>query len=95
MGIAPPSLQTILSRVTQEGMRPEFPPHSPASYVTLAQRCWDADPVARPTFGDIMVELKAMQDEGIRLPDIAGPIYPPPSVSSGLLGRSGGPGKAQ
>ena len=66
-------MQTILGRVTQEGMRPEFPPNSPAQYVTLAQRCWNQDPAARPTFGEVTAELKAMQEAGIRPPEVLAP----------------------
>ena len=54
-------MQTILTRVTQEGMRPEFPPQAPPAYAGLAQQCWDGNPAMRPTFSDVLLELKAMQ----------------------------------
>lgn len=35
--------------VCDRGLRPVFPPHSPPSYVALAQQCWAEDPAQRPT----------------------------------------------
>ncbi|GAX73010.1 hypothetical protein CEUSTIGMA_g462.t1 [Chlamydomonas eustigma] len=56
--------KTILTQVTQEGRRPEFPLYAPSSYVRLAQRCWAADPLQRPTFAEVVKELKSIVDRG-------------------------------
>jgi hypothetical protein len=52
-----------------EGLRPEFHPGCLTAYVELAQRCWDADPDARPTFNEVGVagrggQLKQMGQAG-------------------------------
>ncbi len=82
----PPCPQTILTRVTQEGMRPEFPRSCPASYSSLAKRCWQADPTQRPTFAEIVTELRAMQ-QGLAAAAIAS--------ASGATPIPGGGGLAQ
>ncbi|GLI61168.1 hypothetical protein VaNZ11_003455 [Volvox africanus] len=50
------------ARVALEGWRPVFPPHAPAAYRQLAERCWTADPAKRPTFEEIVTILKDMRD---------------------------------
>ncbi|GIL58505.1 hypothetical protein Vafri_13460 [Volvox africanus] len=50
------------ARVALEGWRPVFPPHAPAAYRQLAERCWTADPAKRPTFEEIVTVLKDMRD---------------------------------
>jgi len=54
--------KTIVSRVAHENMRPVFPETAPRDYVSLAQRCWAGDPTARPTFPEVVNELRNMLD---------------------------------
>ncbi|EFJ42761.1 hypothetical protein VOLCADRAFT_97147 [Volvox carteri f. nagariensis] len=50
------------ARVALEGWRPVFPPHTPAAYRQLAERCWLADPAKRPTFEEVVAVLKDLRD---------------------------------
>lgn len=46
--------------VLMKGLRPAFPPTTPLMYRQLAQACWAADPLTRPTFDFILRQLNAM-----------------------------------
>ena len=50
------SAAQIIARVANEGLRPPVPPRCPWNHVM--QMCWHEDPAARPTFEQILVELK-------------------------------------
>ena len=43
----------LVTGVCDKGLRPIFPPGSPASYATLAQQCWANDPAQRPTAAQV------------------------------------------
>ncbi|KAG1665619.1 hypothetical protein FOA52_011450 [Chlamydomonas sp. UWO 241] len=58
--------KTIMHRVG-DGLRPDFPPGGLTAYTELAQRCWDADPDARPTFDEILVALRTMRRQHVPL----------------------------
>jgi serine/threonine protein kinase len=47
-------------RVAQ-GKRPTIKPEWPLKWVSLMQRCWDGDPIERPNFNEILLELGTMQ----------------------------------
>jgi serine/threonine protein kinase len=53
-------LYDALLRAIDDGRRPHVDPAWPADYVSLMQRCWARDPRQRPTFKDILAELKPM-----------------------------------
>lgn len=77
--------KTILSKVAHEGMRPQFAPSSPPDYAQLAQRCWGADPLTRPTFPELLVDLRVMQERyGVPLPCAQGG---PPDSGNSILGH--------
>ena len=43
------------------GLRPTMPDSAPDEYKRLAQHCWDADPVKRPSTGEVCVLLNQMK----------------------------------
>lgn len=51
----------IIANKVIEGMRPVFvAPAVPGPYVHLAKRCWDADPVKRPSFDEVVELLESV-----------------------------------
>lgn len=48
----------VLMNKIAEGARPEFNKQIPESYKDLIERCWAENPKDRPTFSDILIELK-------------------------------------
>ena len=42
------------------GKRPPFPTFAPQGYVKLTEKCWAAQPGDRPTFTEVLEELKAL-----------------------------------
>ncbi|KAL4423545.1 hypothetical protein ABPG77_006568 [Micractinium sp. CCAP 211/92] len=56
-GMSP--MQVIVA-VTQRGVRPPVPEDCPPRLAALMQRCWDADPQARPDTGEVIRELLAL-----------------------------------
>eukprot|EP00775_Hariotina_reticulata_P005485 gene5485-5720_t len=51
----------IIASKVIEGMRPVFvAPAVPGPYMELAKRCWEADPVKRPSFDEIVKLLEAV-----------------------------------
>lgn len=51
----------IIASKVIEGMRPVFvAPAVPGPYMELAKRCWEADPVRRPSFDEIVKLLEAV-----------------------------------
>lgn len=40
-------------QVAVAGLRPEFPAHVPRRLAAMAEACWAADPLARPTFNQV------------------------------------------
>mmetsp|Transcript_12032 Transcript_12032/g.25862 ORF Transcript_12032/g.25862 Transcript_12032/m.25862 type:complete len:132 (+) Transcript_12032:2-397(+) len=47
----------LVQTVIGDGLRPEFPPEAPGWYVSLACRCWSANPKLRPPFKRIIAAL--------------------------------------
>lgn len=44
----------------RQGNRPELPENTHPGLLDLMQRCWDTDPVVRPSFSEIEVELEEL-----------------------------------
>ena len=40
-----------------------IPPHTPKSLITLMEKCWDAEPSNRPSFADIITQLRTMIEQ--------------------------------
>ncbi|KAK8898251.1 hypothetical protein M9Y10_000529 [Tritrichomonas musculus] len=55
-------LNTLYSKVIVAGERPEFKHPIPRCYRDLITRCWSPDPNARPTFQDIVKELRTNKE---------------------------------
>ncbi|XP_021748989.1 protein kinase and PP2C-like domain-containing protein isoform X1 [Chenopodium quinoa] len=58
--------QKLIAAVVSDGLRPvlaDFESGAPLSLLSLIQRCWDADPNTRPSFTDVVSELKSICDE--------------------------------
>eukprot|EP01029_Cantina_marsupialis_P025028 TRINITY_DN6563_c0_g2_i1.p1 TRINITY_DN6563_c0_g2~~TRINITY_DN6563_c0_g2_i1.p1 ORF type:complete len:727 (+),score=176.77 TRINITY_DN6563_c0_g2_i1:168-2348(+) len=51
-----------LAYAVANGKRPNIPPYCPEEYCVLMQRCWETDPSERPSFDEIFVQIKNMQD---------------------------------
>ncbi len=51
----------IAQQVYHQGLRPVFPAGTPPDYVQLASDCWRTAPAERPTFGQIIGRLEAME----------------------------------
>jgi hypothetical protein len=83
----------IIARVANEGLRPPVPPRCPWNHVM--QMCWHEDPAARPTFEQILLELKHVFSQQSTAPFGPQPVrYPPASYlssssSGGSEGREG------
>eukprot|EP00798_Chlamydomonas_sp_ICE-L_P002539 gene2539-4109_t len=54
--------KAILTNVAHEQVRPIFPSTTPPDYERLAKTCWLAEPLSRPTFSEVMAELRYMQE---------------------------------
>ena len=55
-------LNTLYSKVILNGERPEFKYPIPHCYRDLITRCWSSDPRDRPTFQDIVKELRTNKE---------------------------------
>lgn len=42
------------------GQKPDIPADMPAEYRALMEACWATDPAARPTFPEILLQLRSM-----------------------------------
>ncbi|XP_004141017.2 serine/threonine-protein kinase STY8 isoform X1 [Cucumis sativus] len=47
----------------RQGLRPDLPKNVHPKLLDMMQRCWDAEPVNRPPFTEIKVELKSLLEE--------------------------------
>eukprot|EP00191_Tetraselmis_sp_GSL018_P003816 CAMPEP_0177598562 /NCGR_PEP_ID=MMETSP0419_2-20121207/12433_1 /TAXON_ID=582737 /ORGANISM="Tetraselmis sp., Strain GSL018" /LENGTH=965 /DNA_ID=CAMNT_0019091051 /DNA_START=562 /DNA_END=3459 /DNA_ORIENTATION=+ len=52
----------ITQKVVHSNFRPTFPATTPLKVVELACRCWDSNPEARPSFDDIIAEIRVLKD---------------------------------
>jgi len=55
----------IINVVLLKAMRPDagFPPEgTPEALTALVRRCWAQDPAERPSFGEVIVELRALRE---------------------------------
>lgn len=53
--------QVVSMRVVKEGLRPKISDkEAPGPFLDLMKRCWHEDPDRRPSFGEIIKELDAM-----------------------------------
>ena len=50
----------LMVKVTS-GYRPSIPPEMPVLLQGLMQKCWSGDPKSRPTFADIIEEIRESQ----------------------------------
>lgn len=79
--------QQLTAAVVSEGLRPVLA-HSdsgaPSSLVSLIQRCWDPDPLQRPSFGDIVQELDAIMKNVKQVVQVNKVSGIPPSSQSDL-----------
>ncbi|XP_074306799.1 protein kinase and PP2C-like domain-containing protein [Silene latifolia] len=58
--------QKLVAAVVSEGLRPvlaSLESGAPSSLLLLITRCWDADPNNRPSFTDVVAELRSIFDE--------------------------------
>jgi len=53
------SAAQVIARVANEGLRPPVPRACP--WASLMEACWHEDPAARPTFGQVLSALEALQ----------------------------------
>ncbi|KAI8471115.1 MAG: kinase-like domain-containing protein [Monoraphidium minutum] len=58
--------------ITKQGLRPHFPPGSPFELRFLACRCWETDPLIRPSFVEIMRELTRIRGRYLQDPPAPG-----------------------
>ena len=56
------SPKEIKKLVADEGFRPKFNERIPKCYQQLIEKCWSQDPTLRPTFDEIVSELKMNND---------------------------------
>ncbi|XP_020579904.1 protein kinase and PP2C-like domain-containing protein isoform X2 [Phalaenopsis equestris] len=62
--------QQLIAAVVSEGLRPvlvQFRSGLPASLMALIQRCWDSNPVFRPSFNDITKELDEIMKDAMKV----------------------------
>lgn len=55
-------IKNIIHRVCHDNYRPHIPKSVPMCYKNLIKRCWNQDPNQRPSFDDIVNELKTNED---------------------------------
>lgn len=55
--------------VSTQGLRPEIPMNTPPDIAKLIRTCWDVDPDLRPSFDQIVKELKTIRNNLITIPD--------------------------
>lgn len=48
----------VLQSIICDGIRPEFPAHTPGWYKALASNCWHAAAKQRPSFRRIILQLQ-------------------------------------
>ncbi|KAK8888320.1 hypothetical protein M9Y10_039386 [Tritrichomonas musculus] len=56
------SPQQLIKKICDEKIRPEFKLPIPKCYRQLIERCWSEDPSKRPSFDDILSELRTNRD---------------------------------
>jgi serine/threonine protein kinase len=54
----------VIYAVGHQGMRPSIPQYAPAPYKTIVRKCWSEDPVARPSFTDLLERLAQIERHG-------------------------------
>lgn len=53
-----PKMLMVLIHKVYYGLRPKFNKPVPACYKELMEKCWDKDPNKRPSFEEIVYQLK-------------------------------------
>ncbi|GBF88370.1 hypothetical protein Rsub_01082 [Raphidocelis subcapitata] len=71
--------------IVKLGRRPVFPDHTPAEYRALATSCWDPEPSARPTFDQVVSQLRRLEK---RVAPGGGFLIPDPAPTSSTEGPS-------
>ncbi|KAG2488379.1 hypothetical protein HYH03_013068 [Edaphochlamys debaryana] len=74
----------VVERVVVSHRRPEFPPHAPLAYRSLAERCWASEAAVRPTFASVLSELEAMFSNAATLQDESDLVALPLCAGSGM-----------
>ncbi|KAG2438065.1 hypothetical protein HXX76_005675 [Chlamydomonas incerta] len=84
--------QDVPRQVLRSGVRPVFHPLAPATYVSLAARCWSASPRRRPTASELVTAL-----QGLLADAQAAAADATAGGSAGAAGRgaAAGPARAQ
>lgn len=59
-------------QIASQGLRPVFPEGTPWEYQFLAMRCWETDPNIRPTFEQVLEELKRLRRRLVEGPQDGG-----------------------
>lgn len=54
-------------QVTTKNLRPTIPPDLDPDVTRLIQDCWDTDPARRPSFDDVVKELKRIKNNMLTL----------------------------
>ena len=63
--------QTKVSvEVVKNDLRPKIPKNTPEPLVRLMKRCWDRNPLRRPSFKEIIYEIEAMNTQNFDTPSI-------------------------
>eukprot|EP00878_Enallax_costatus_P000800 GHUV01000924.1.p1 GENE.GHUV01000924.1~~GHUV01000924.1.p1 ORF type:complete len:786 (+),score=186.91 GHUV01000924.1:228-2585(+) len=65
----------IMTAVMIEGKRLEFPPAVPQAYARVAKRCFEEDPLSRPTFSEISAQLEHLLNKESALQGQADAAY--------------------
>eukprot|EP00775_Hariotina_reticulata_P010179 gene10179-10339_t len=89
----------IMTMVMIEGARLEFPATVSKAYADLARRCWLEDPAARPSFGELVLELEELLQQAAALQESAAAAVHaqraaplPVELSAAAAGHVCGPG---
>ncbi|CAK9257333.1 unnamed protein product [Sphagnum jensenii] len=78
---------TKFKALVRQGKRPNLPQDCPARLSGLIKRCWDADPLLRPSFPDICTELRYIK--GLLLTDDKSTLAKPPNEEFQGIKREG------
>lgn len=83
------NVQNVKTAIANEGLRPTIPKHVPHAVKELITRCWHADPMMRPDFGEILNILQTVATDA-GLTAMPAPVQRPVSTwrSTGVSQRA-------
>lgn len=83
------NVQNLKTAIANEGLRPTIPAHVPHAVKELMTRCWHADPMMRPDFGEILNILQTVATDAGLAP-VPAPVQRPVSTwrSTGVSQRA-------